>query len=140
MKHFYLIFLPIFLVTQNTQARIPTKSSPKKEFSISPEDEIRDLLTDEKKYRKNKDGCAVAAVGCIGIAFCTVAIGKDIKYAVLPVMGMLSTASFSLWNWWAEARSYRQAHALADQHGYEVKSHDDSQRLEHINQGTQTED
>jgi hypothetical protein len=140
MKYLPITFFLLFLVTQNIQARMPAKSSPKKKISVSPKDEITNLLTDEKKYQRNKNGCALAAVGCFGTAVVAVAFGKDIKYATLPIVGMLSTASFSLWNWWSENRSYRHAHTLADKHGYAITTHDDSQKLEQMNQETQTED
>lgn len=111
------------------------------EVSIIPQDEIKDLMLDERKYKRNKWGCIVTS----GVSFAAMGIlialesGGHIQDMVkitttTAVIGLMSGGT-ALGNWWAERRSHRQAQALAYEYniiinepGYRIK--DDTINLE----------
>ncbi|MFT6765796.1 MAG: hypothetical protein ACJAZS_000688 [Alteromonas naphthalenivorans] len=141
MKYITTTFLLLSLITQHAQARIPSNgnSKNKKVISISVEDEIKALLTDEQKYKKSKH--AWAGFTCIGIvtSFLIGGIYKEAGPAIYPATIAVLGAPLAAWNYWSECHAREHAHELAHEHGYTIGKHDDSELLERMSQGTQTD-
>jgi hypothetical protein len=136
MKHTSLILFSLIAFQSSTLTA--------KTVEILPEDEVKALLVDAKKYKRNKWRSAAIAGTTFTTGIIIAVFSKRTDIASLPVMGGIITGGYSCWMWWSEKRSIRQAHELAQEHGIEIIDHtsrDDSKKLEDFkNETTQTSD
>ena len=136
MKHIHLL-LASLIVFQSSIIRAKT-------VEVLPEDEVKALWVDAKKYGRNKWRSAAIAGTSFATGIAIAAFGKKTEIAAIPVMGGIITGGYSCWMWWSEKRSIRQAYELAEEHGIEIIDHttrDDSKKLEYLkNKTTQTSD
>lgn len=128
MKHTSLILLSLLAFKSSTLQAKPIV------VEVLPEDEIKSLLVDAKKYERNKWRSAAIAGTTFSTGIIIAAFGKRTDIAAVPVMGGIITGGYSCWMWWSQKRSIRQAYELAEKHDIEIidhTAHDDSTKLEY---------
>lgn len=95
-------------------------------ISITPQEEIKALLCEERKHNRIKVGNGIASAATFGLMCIMIALESHNCIANgMYVAGSCATASvitgtLAVTNWWAEKRSRNHAEELAQEYGLQI--------------------
>jgi hypothetical protein len=140
MKYITLIFVSLFLISQDTHTYNNQHNSKPIKVTIYPADQVRSLLLDKKKHQRNVQQAAVTCTASL-IVMSILAYLKSLEknpLLQLSAITAISSGIYGCWNLRSERCTRLEIEELAEKYNIEIQECYDIQHLEKVSQETQT--